>query len=855
MKSTSNAMHSEMPPVTLEDRRANIIIHMSNFKAYPSAQITIPTNAVTLINGRSGIGKTSIFEAIVFAFYDGVQNPEKLKTKRCYVWVFYGDYIVYRQKDPKLLKVWKIPLDASGQRQTQEYTNEEAQQVIDSIYGNLSIFLSCSYLRQKEFSVFLESSDADKLALVKTVALKGEELDEVKAPIKASVAALEQQFTGVKAQLAMAVKNLQDFDIQNPSIVKTQIPENPAEVVKKVQELRLQQEKHDKDFESAIYKESAMTYCKTQLDAVRDNKLKAEAGLPKINVEQVKARVEQIDNRLKEISTQSFDPEKLAKAQMFKLWSQEDQRLSNEIKSLEKELEGISLTIKSVFPDFVQASADAISFLEKKKTKVDEIKASNNEMKIILNQIGISSIQDGKTKVIPELEAEIAKAKETSDKIRSDLDKVRMANKMHCPECRSTLIVSEDGKHLEKCPDSAAPIPITKIPPPPSAGGLFGNVTTPASPKVESLIQTPSNVKTLTHDDLAKAVASMMSLMAKRDKLQSQISELELKTKDKISNAPSDIPDVDKAISHLSTIDKFINVQKNLDRLKDSRTRHQGTKPEEVSEKTVDTNSEKSSLESERSGLQKQLQAYDEMRRYIEFEETKIKDLTAMMANYVPQMGSMTSAEIRNAKMTVQGQIDQLLHLNTASELLAQRGILDKTMREKSEMAQRIERDHQAALRLYAKASEAERIILQSAVDEINVELSAILKRLFTTSPISVEISTTKALKSKKGAVAQRFDLKIFYNNAEYSSPKQLSGGEQDRLSLAITLAVNKRFGSPFLFLDETLSSLNPELKSEAVSLLKEFAPGRTVVVISHNETEGIFDRVMRLDQLLGPVY
>jgi len=152
-----------------------------------------------------------------------------------------------------------------------------------------------------------------------------------------------------------------------------------------------------------------------------------------------------------------------------------------------------------------------------------------------------------------------------------------------------------------------------------------------------------------------------------------------------------------------------------------------------------------------------------------------------------------------------------------------------------------------AVQRCFTKAVEAERIYLQTAVDKINVLLGQSLQKLFPDKPISVEISTTKALKTKPNQVSQRFDIKIFYNDSEYDSSKQLSGGERDRVSLALTLAMSATFGSPILFLDETLSSLDAELKSEAVMLLKDLCKTKTCVVISHEETEGLYDNVLKL--------
>lgn len=827
MASKDNVMHSEMPQFSIEERQKNIIISLCNFRAYGQCEVKIPMNAVTLINGPSGVGKTTIFEAFIFILYDGVQNAERFKTKTCYGWLFIGDYVIYRQHDRKLVKAWKMPLDATAGRQTVEYTQDDAQRLIDSIYGSMDVFLSCSYLRQKEFSAFLGGTDADKLAIVKTIALKGAELDEIKDPIKKKCGELSSQCVANKAQLDMSIHSVNAFDARYPTIVQTPTSVNPEEVIKKVQELRSSQGSVDDNLKIALQREAGAKLIKQQIDAIRTRKMQIEAQMPRIPLDQLKSKLEEVETKLKDLASSTFNPEKMAKAQIYKMWQQEDTRLEVSFKTLEKDLEVIGASLSKVFTDFPNKLPEAPAYIEKKRTKLEEIKTTNGESRLMMNQAGISSIADGKTQLTT-IEAELTKANDKESYIRTELDKFRLSNKMKCPGCSIIVIVGQDGKHLEKCQDAPAGI-----------SGMLGAIAE-SKPSVADKVAAPSAV---THDDLAKAAASVASIQSRRDRLQAAVAEIELKSR----SDSTEFADPIAAINQLPTFTKYLEINRNLDHIREAKARSQTNKPDEiVEEKSIDLTA-KSGLESEATNLKKNIELSTYISRTVEMEDANLKQFTDMMANFLTQSGD-NSVDLEKKKATIQLDIDKLLHLNTASELLAQRGILDRTMREKAEAAQKSDRQYQAACRLLENAIKAERVTLQTAVDEINAALSQILKRLFTIVPISVEINTTKALKSKKNEVSQKFDIKIFYNSAEYGSAKQLSGGEKDRLSLAITLAMSQKFGSPFLFLDETLSSLNPELKSEAVALLKEFSAGRTVVVISHDETEGLFDRVIRIN-------
>jgi molybdopterin-binding protein len=77
--------------------------------------------------------------------------------------------------------------------------------------------------------------------------------------------------------------------------------------------------------------------------------------------------------------------------------------------------------------------------------------------------------------------------------------------------------------------------------------------------------------------------------------------------------------------------------------------------------------------------------------------------------------------------------------------------------------------------------------------------------------------------------------------------PSTLSGGEQQRVALARTLVQNPRI----LLLDEPLSSLDPKLRSEIRSLLRQLnREGQTVIHVTHDYEEAI-----SLADTIGVVY
>lgn len=835
MTSKNNVMHSEIPTYTVEERRQHLILKLSNFRTYGDAEIKIPLNSVTLINGPSGVGKTTILEAFIFIMYNGVTSPEKFETKKCLGWLFIGDLVIYRQKDPLLLKVWRSSISpGSPAQKAQEYTNDEAQALINSIYGSQDTFFGCSYLRQKEFSVFLTGSDSDKLELMKTIAMKGSELDEIKNPIKQKVSQLKESCTASRAQFEMALRNIQIFDSKNPNLVQYQVPESSEEVMKKVRELRGKMDTLDEQYMTVVQQEAGVKLLRQQLDMLTAKKSGLEQQAARTDIGRVKTRMAEIDLKLREFSGVSFDASKLAKAQLFKIWTQEIEKLESRIKELEKEYElnvanarriltefpayvSQGLDFKVVDPDRASFQSAVQVFIEKWRAKFESVKSATQDVNLLLSQVAVKSLQEAKTS-LASVEQEVIKAKEKEASVRTDLEKKRQANKMKCPGCTAVLVVGEDGKHLEKCQDA-----------PQGIGAMLGTVEPAKTPVIM-----------VTHDDLAAAASNSAALTSKKDRLMAIISAVEEKLKFDLGNVSSDA-----AITALPVFSKNQELKLALDSLRESLQQKHSQKPEEITEKIADSQ-EKTSLEFERTNLVKATEGYEQLLRAIEQEGSNHAQFAQMLTDSVQSTGP-TSVDIRKQKGEIQAQVDQLMHLSSATELVAQRSILEKTMYEKRRDAEILEKKYLAGVRLMDRTVEAERVSLETALADINSYLGEILKRLFTTIPISVSISTTKELKSKKNAVSQRFDVKVFYNNTEYKSAKQLSGGEKDRLSLAITLAMSQKFGGSILFLDETLSSLDAELKSEAVSLLKELSTNRTVVCISHEETEGLYNHVIHI--------
>ena len=138
---------------------------------------------------------------------------------------------------------------------------------------------------------------------------------------------------------------------------------------------------------------------------------------------------------------------------------------------------------------------------------------------------------------------------------------------------------------------------------------------------------------------------------------------------------------------------------------------------------------------------------------------------------------------------------------------------------------------------------EAESIAVSHIVDNINFHASNYLNEFFIDNPISVNLSCFKEVKKTN---KPQINVEVFYKEMQCDL-NTLSGGELARVILAFTLSLAEIFNSPLLLLDEICASLDEEMTTIVFTSIKEHFKDIPILAISHQCTEGIFDKVIKL--------
>lgn len=137
---------------------------------------------------------------------------------------------------------------------------------------------------------------------------------------------------------------------------------------------------------------------------------------------------------------------------------------------------------------------------------------------------------------------------------------------------------------------------------------------------------------------------------------------------------------------------------------------------------------------------------------------------------------------------------------------------------------------------------------LEETVNTINIAMMDSLDYFFS-EPINVNLKLYKTVKSNK-TIKPGLNITIKYKGSEYESINQMSGGEGDRVSLALIISLCSVSRSPFLFLDECMTSFDMNLREECINVLKKNnknIQNKIILCVDHGDVDGFYDRIIEV--------
>lgn len=847
-------------------------VELINFRQYHDITFNFEPNQLTLIAGRSGIGKSTIFEAIRWCITGKLQriSPHDLPKGKTSVRVTFPDgTIYYRLNSPKRFEVTKSNIPSSN-----------GTEKVDEIELNEMYWNATTYLKQLDFHPLLEASESDKLDLITTLALRkndpSSKINEIKTLIGIYSTKISKQQAVIcnsKRQLNKELTanklTIEDLEYRPMITIEGVEVDDPLIVMKKIEEFEERKTKlHQQLVEYQVNEKrkkelvKGITKTKEQIQTEIDM-LTQELELHTAQRDQLALRKEKdgLETKLKIAQRGYIEPdEPLPKGQgwndieISKATEQANQYnlnlglakknkiaydkaiIQDRITQLKVEIEELTeqdnllrqaILMKDQYDEYQRIKQD-LSFQQNllsgatdKLTLLVEVPSPEDDIKIIEEQI--SSIDSHRADEYYEAEKELQQSVLT------------------CPHCSGPVKYQRNSlikiNHYD----------------PKAARSLISEINQERSAKKAEYDQ--------RHQELLMSRKEFNSYKMLKKKYDQEIYRLgvTIASLEKNLGMFKSIPEL-SAVPMQPVQSGNDNYQAKIKKLMGEVSSLSIIKfyaPPEISPERMmkDNNLIKSYQRKEEIDQLKQ-QIDDIVIPYeiVNLQYTTIKETKTVIASSSDQLYRLNEADnivlgpnpVKSYDQTSKA-ITQLRttldEMNTINRLIEHQDEITLLDQELSDLSDTME----TAANLMSKMEEAKYASLIVIVNRLNKKINKYLRMLFL-DPIIFRLDMFRENKTGKKDIKPKVNVNINYKGHDVDL-KSLSGGEYARVSLSILLALAKVNNSPLIMMDESLGSLEQDDLQRTVNFIKHYnrKHTRTILYIGHGETTGWYDRLITL--------
>lgn len=802
-----------------------------SFQDYRDYKLSFPNSGITLLNGRSGSGKTTIIRAIQWCLYGGSASGEKFHVE-----LTYKKIKVIRKSGPKVCEVTK---DNTGEI----YRGSIAEQIITDYFGSADLFELCCFMKQGTVSCpLLSSVNKDRLLYLSKFAFRDEAdptilleaisktLREVRADFETkrvkhrelkkavslyisentiSLAAYEDNEEKLKIDLNVA--NLELEKIGKIKIKQDRQKTIISQVSKQIKELREILEDKEKTLNSLIDgQESIIAITKEKVD-LEERLPKCKSELleiqNKLNIIKISDQFNNLDEIVTSLEKAEIVSVLLSEREYYAL--ETENRQYNENKN---ECEKLGLSVYSN-----EALKEKIQFLESLESY------QLRKQKYLEWQNTKTTLEEMKTKTTKSAKTEIIALHEMK----------RSLELLNCPHCQGWLRQGEGGILI-------------------AADPAIGPVDKNSIKKQEKLV--------LTLEEQEKKIQLLESELTKN----SSANNLEIN--ETLENYKLGDINIKK---HLNALNKIKIVKMPLYTLQQAKLLRsyssimktlEGVNRPIVTYKINDIEKERENLISEEKKIEGRLKA---LRSSIPKPGLDISGLESIVFNLKEQIqGAEEKLKLEKEKYNYDFNYDDLknIHNTTISGLklrINEREIASKILERQEEKELSKSRLSKYRTKMYALANLYENVLqehhdrLQKVIDDINLCIEDGID-----SVIPYPLTLALNLVSPDENEEKRYKKQITYTIIKKGKDKSgksienvFSGGEVQRIALLLVIALNNLYKSKLLLLDEIFASLDPDFREDCLVVIKRYLSDRCIIAAEHFAERGDYDHCIDIMQ------
>jgi DNA repair exonuclease SbcCD ATPase subunit len=833
---------------------------LTNFRCHGDLKLNVANSGVHLLQGPSGAGKSTILNAIYWVLYGTLTKPRMFNKSSCSVRITYGKYIVIRSSNPARLEL---------KHGNSSWTDSPAQGVINSLFGTHEEFLLTSFIRQKTQASIVFSTPGKQKEVISKLASSEEEATACRIVVKqrlgdvtrsktkseAKIDLIENQYSDIKTECMRLEDSLSGFTIDVARWKR---------MYRSLKDRIRSQKKNEEIVRRKIQNAKHLIALKSNLDALRvsteDRVLENET---RIRVLKDTESEFPDDSRIVDEHgfRQELDALKLCRKEYMQAEESFNLQTQARLESLKSEVSPDKLKEYSEYSEQIQPQIDR---LESMIEFIRECERSSLDIKIpgpkcpeaaVLCDSSHTTLLDiisrwnsFSNEVLDAVNVDMPIFNKTLKRLNSDKLGV-----MKCPKCETSLRCVNSKLCLAKKMDTVrgSELSLTLLDVNSKLSWDYVNNLRIKYLKIESewrsILERAENMKL---DQASYSETSYPQLMSMLEE-----AKLELGLEERRAQQRKKIPTSDESTEKKKR--KWLRVRSKLrdgvgkDILKRGYLHelYSGLSTSEIADRV------KEYVIWKGAKMDRDKEIY-----LCELNITELKKILKDKENEYRRIPKTTetleSLQERHRELTERIQIDEEKHrknqemkvkVKTYISLCELRAKADTMSDELAQLNKELDlqlSEEASLIKLKALIDRAEAISISNVVHTINTFARQYLNLMFD-EPIQVELLAVT--ETQKGKIRYSPSVNILYRGSQYSSVHELSGGEQDRISLAFLLAVNEMTHSKILMLDECLSSISSSQNSLIVKGLESFARRQPILVVQHNGVEGVFDSVIQV--------